>query len=149
MGQFLGRHRSKGFCTICLEKMPMKDISALRCGHLFHFRCIKYWLAEKETCPECRKPSKLDDVVTSLYFHDDVDARRSEISEMDSDNESSFNETEKLMSYNDLLKKLDNAYSELRNEKALHEQTKEFLNNIQCEKLELIKIIQAMIGSDE
>ncbi|EFO14719.2 hypothetical protein LOAG_13798 [Loa loa] len=84
--------------------MPMKDISALRCGHLFHFRCIKYWLTEQETCPECRKPSKPDDIVASLYFHDDIGDRRSIIVDTYSDS-SSMNDSEKLDTYNDLLKK--------------------------------------------
>ncbi|KAL4001733.1 Ring finger domain family protein [Acanthocheilonema viteae] len=147
MGQLLGRQKSKGLCAICLEKMPMKSISALRCGHLFHFRCIKYWLTEQETCPECRKPSKLDDIVTSLYFHDDMVDRKSDITDTHS-GEDSLDEFEKQNNYNDLLKKLDNAYLELKSEKALHEQTKEFLEKVQWEKLELISIIQTMIGND-
>ncbi|EJW86981.1 hypothetical protein WUBG_02108 [Wuchereria bancrofti] len=147
MGQLLGRQKSKGICTICLEKMPMRDISALRCGHLFHFRCIKYWLTEQETCPECRKSSKLDDIVTTLYFHDDISDKKNEIA--DKHFESIFDGCKKLDTYNDLSRKLNDAYLELQNEKALHEQTKTFLNEVQCEKLEMIRIIQTMIENDK
>uniref|UniRef100_A0A0R3RZ72 RING-type domain-containing protein n=1 Tax=Elaeophora elaphi TaxID=1147741 RepID=A0A0R3RZ72_9BILA len=89
MGQLLGRLKSKGLCTICLEKMSVKDIFALHCGHLFHSQCIESWLIERETCPVCRKPSKLDDGVPSPHFDDDTSDRRSEISDTHSDDDSS------------------------------------------------------------
>ncbi|MCP9258697.1 hypothetical protein DINM_001706 [Dirofilaria immitis] len=136
MGQLLGRQKSKGLCTICLEKMPMKNISALRCGHLFHFHCIKYWLIEQTTCPECRQPSTLDDIVTSLYFHD-MDDKQSESTDTHSDSDSTDDSSEKL-----------DTYLKFENEKALHKQTKEYLNKIQCENLELMKIIQILVADD-
>ncbi|VDK88073.1 unnamed protein product [Onchocerca ochengi] len=148
MGQLLGHQKSKGLCTICLEKMSMENFSALHCGHLFHFQCIKHWLIEQQTCPECRQPSKLDEIGTSLSFHDNMDDEESETTDTISDSESS-DKSEIVDSYNDLLKKLDVAYLELKNEKSLHKQTKEFLEKVQCENLKLVKIIQVLVEDDE
>jgi len=31
------------------------DLGKLKCGHDFHFNCIKRWLVEKNNCPICKK----------------------------------------------------------------------------------------------
>lgn len=41
-------------CSICLEKIEGK-ICILNCEHSFHFNCIKKWVYEDNSCPECRK----------------------------------------------------------------------------------------------
>ena len=38
-------------CTICLEEVKSFP---LKCGHVFHQECLKKWLNEKKTCPNCR-----------------------------------------------------------------------------------------------
>jgi len=40
-------------CTICLDK-PDNCIQ-LKCGHIFHKKCIKKWISKNKTCPNCRK----------------------------------------------------------------------------------------------
>eukprot|EP00668_Euglena_longa_P031800 GGOE01041058.1.p1 GENE.GGOE01041058.1~~GGOE01041058.1.p1 ORF type:complete len:368 (-),score=68.33 GGOE01041058.1:268-1371(-) len=50
-------------CAICLEELPSdKKADALppgsillRCGHPFHTACITGWLAQKDSCPVCRR----------------------------------------------------------------------------------------------
>merc|ERR1711871_890909 len=43
-------------CVICRE--PMTEGKVLDCGHVFHFRCIRKWLAYPQgdfpRCPHCR-----------------------------------------------------------------------------------------------
>lgn len=44
-------------CSICLNDVrPTRLTSAIRCGHLFHAKCLDAWKAKgKNTCPLCRK----------------------------------------------------------------------------------------------
>ncbi|XP_041067281.1 E3 ubiquitin-protein ligase DZIP3-like isoform X4 [Carcharodon carcharias] len=42
-------------CVICHEELvPPKDCYELECKHVFHKKCIDYWLKEQSTCPICR-----------------------------------------------------------------------------------------------
>ncbi|KAF9678513.1 hypothetical protein SADUNF_Sadunf07G0042700 [Salix dunnii] len=43
-------------CCICQEAYADEDdLGKLKCGHGFHFNCIKRWLVEKNNCPICKK----------------------------------------------------------------------------------------------
>ena len=44
-------------CMICLKDSDNYDFSytKLKCGHRFHFNCIKEWKFHGNTCPICRK----------------------------------------------------------------------------------------------
>ncbi|XP_036130773.1 E3 ubiquitin-protein ligase RFWD3 isoform X2 [Molossus molossus] len=57
-------------CTICLEQWTNAGdhrLSALRCGHLFGFKCISKWLkGQTRKCPQCNKKAKHSDIVV-LY----------------------------------------------------------------------------------
>ena len=44
--------KKSGVCTICLENVKN---SPMQCGHVFHNKCIKKWLKENDTCPNCRE----------------------------------------------------------------------------------------------
>ena len=50
--------RNYGFddcCNICLNEFKSGyKISKLKCGHCFHKKCIKKWLSQNDTCPNCR-----------------------------------------------------------------------------------------------
>jgi len=42
-------------CSICLSTLCINDEAAtLKCGHVFHHRCIMKWLNRAPTCPNCR-----------------------------------------------------------------------------------------------
>lgn len=48
-------------CIICREEMTVQDDAnssdvpkKLRCGHIFHLRCLKSWLERQQSCPTCR-----------------------------------------------------------------------------------------------
>ncbi|XP_034378739.1 E3 ubiquitin-protein ligase RFWD3 isoform X1 [Arvicanthis niloticus] len=57
-------------CAICLEQWTSAGdhrLSALRCGHLFGYRCISKWLkGQTRKCPQCNKKAKHSDIVV-LY----------------------------------------------------------------------------------
>ncbi|XP_039112377.1 E3 ubiquitin-protein ligase RFWD3 isoform X1 [Hyaena hyaena] len=57
-------------CTICLEYWTSAGdhrLSALRCGHLFGYKCISKWLkGQARKCPQCNKKAKHSDIVV-LY----------------------------------------------------------------------------------
>ncbi|XP_057568878.1 E3 ubiquitin-protein ligase RFWD3 [Hippopotamus amphibius kiboko] len=57
-------------CTICLEQWTNAGdhrLSALRCGHLFGYKCISKWLkGQARKCPQCNKKAKQSDIVV-LY----------------------------------------------------------------------------------
>ncbi|NXP08730.1 RFWD3 ligase, partial [Thinocorus orbignyianus] len=57
-------------CTICFEQWTNAGdhrLSALRCGHLFGYRCIEKWLkGQAGKCPQCNKKAKRSDIVV-LY----------------------------------------------------------------------------------
>ncbi len=58
--QEVGGEQTK--CGICLENFedamqdPENKIVKLRCGHMFHRKCVEPWLKKKQTCPLCRTP---------------------------------------------------------------------------------------------
>ncbi|XP_072049371.1 uncharacterized protein [Amphiura filiformis] len=65
--------KTKGFldddedpCVICHEEMTPETIKILECGHHFHAECIKQWLNEQSTCPNCRHYTLLPDEYPSL-----------------------------------------------------------------------------------
>eukprot|EP00808_Paulinella_micropora_P020075 g15441.t1 len=48
-------------CTICLCSLEgkLQDVTAVRCGHVFHTRCIQSWAGVGKGCPICRQPMGL------------------------------------------------------------------------------------------
>jgi ankyrin repeat protein len=54
-------------CPTCLNPFTLEcDISATKCGHVFHTNCIEKWLKTgKKTCPQCRKNC----IVMKLYLN--------------------------------------------------------------------------------
>ncbi|KAM0674241.1 hypothetical protein GVAV_002315 [Gurleya vavrai] len=46
----------RNVCCICYEEYKIGEtIRKLNCLHLFHKRCISYWLGRNNVCPVCRK----------------------------------------------------------------------------------------------
>ena len=41
-------------CSICIGSVDTSGFK-LQCGHMFHNKCITYWLLCNNTCPTCRK----------------------------------------------------------------------------------------------
>ena len=66
-------------CTICFEDFDESNqVSALDCGHIYHFSCIRNWLRECSSrrktagCPSCKKrinwfPAK--GTAFKVFFH--------------------------------------------------------------------------------
>jgi len=43
-------------CSICIEAVKLgEEVTELPCHHWFHGECIKAWLSEHDTCPQCRQ----------------------------------------------------------------------------------------------
>ena len=41
-------------CIICLDDMKIGDnIKILKCGHIYHHKCINDWFNVKKECPIC------------------------------------------------------------------------------------------------
>jgi len=56
-------------CTICTEFLDgSRDVSVLRCGHLFHGDCLSPWLSKSLTCPQCRQNVTRANVIHKLFF---------------------------------------------------------------------------------
>lgn len=54
----LGRRTRKNVkCAICMRRKKTKI--KLRCGHIFHRRCIDEWARWKAVCPTCKDPLDL------------------------------------------------------------------------------------------
>lgn len=42
-------------CIICFERFGGTSVmTAAKCGHLFHENCLKDWMQQSRTCPQCR-----------------------------------------------------------------------------------------------
>ena len=41
-------------CTICLDECK-NNLGVIECGHVFHIKCVKNWIKDKQKCPNCRK----------------------------------------------------------------------------------------------
>jgi len=44
-------------CSICLLVVNFEEKHYLRCGHIFHQKCISEWLKIKNICPNCKQSS--------------------------------------------------------------------------------------------
>ena len=56
-------------CIICTEQFDnARDVSALKCGHIFHADCLQAWLIHSMTCPQCRQHVAKTAVIHKLYF---------------------------------------------------------------------------------
>ena len=63
-------------CTTCLESFTSKcDISTTPCGHVFHTECMRKWLKNEKSCPQCRKPCTEKQMI-KIYFSGSDERRR-------------------------------------------------------------------------
>lgn len=58
---------SSTMCSICLadfeDDEPIRKIGT--CGHIFHPRCLLYWLVKEESCPMCKISLEKRDLLSS------------------------------------------------------------------------------------
>ena len=50
-------------CSVCLGGIFEKQTARGPCGHVWHAPCIRQWLNDKPTCPECKRPVRQQDLV--------------------------------------------------------------------------------------
>ena len=48
-------------CAICTDEI--KNGKKLGCKHIFHTECLKIWCERETTCPICRKPLTLTNML--------------------------------------------------------------------------------------
>ncbi|KZV66384.1 hypothetical protein PENSPDRAFT_585373 [Peniophora sp. CONT] len=50
-------------CGICLAQMRDGEAGARAedCKHAFHEKCLRRWLAQRGTCPNCREPLQMEE----------------------------------------------------------------------------------------
>ena len=42
-------------CLICLNQFNENDkVSLIKCGHVYHSKCLSLWFIKKKSCPICR-----------------------------------------------------------------------------------------------
>lgn len=58
-------------CTICLEDINRRVTNTLRCSHIFHKKCINFWLKDSGNCPLCRDIQINETTLKhAIYKHD-------------------------------------------------------------------------------
>jgi ankyrin repeat protein len=63
-------------CSTCLESFTSKcDISTTPCGHVFHTECMRKWLKNEKSCPQCRKPCTEQQMI-KIYFSGSDERKR-------------------------------------------------------------------------
>ena len=62
-------------CSICLESFTRNyGISAIPCGHVFHYNCISKWIRNgNQNCAQCRKFCSTEKI-TKLFFSENNDS---------------------------------------------------------------------------
>ena len=63
-------------CSICLAHSSKHQVTLDKCGHSFHYDCLKSWITEKKrpTCPLCRKDICIVDQFRTGVFDIPIDA---------------------------------------------------------------------------
>ncbi len=59
----LERLQDNNVCLICFEEMAVRECVSRCCQNVFCMRCIKTWLDGAATCPACRQPMTLENIV--------------------------------------------------------------------------------------
>jgi len=54
-------------CPICLGEITGADLGVTPCGHIYCHACIKDTVAQKPSCPVCRKPVKTNNIMMISY----------------------------------------------------------------------------------
>ena len=45
----------RDYCTICCDEIKYTDlVRKMKCGHIFHYKCLDEWLENNRKCPVCR-----------------------------------------------------------------------------------------------
>lgn len=51
-------------CCICHEDFSTAKTTKLKCGHIYHVKCLRKWSKKKKECPMDRKPFKICELKT-------------------------------------------------------------------------------------
>lgn len=55
-------------CAVCMNRLNLTDIAALRCGHTFHHLCIRRSVSEDHKCPLCENPAEEGSIIPRLFL---------------------------------------------------------------------------------
>ena len=62
------KQEKMNFCGICLYEIEKGKY--LNCGHVFHLKCIKVWVAVNAICPTCKTPIITNQNTRSRFFNE-------------------------------------------------------------------------------
>lgn len=103
-------------CCICFYEHNVGDVQVARlpCGHLFHQRCIRDWLAKKCTCPICRYELPSDNEVfeqgrAERMKERTLRVRRHELSRLSVQELQQMMETDQIQDRSELMKLLQDS----------------------------------------
>lgn len=49
-------------CSVCLSEICGHNLGVTKCGHIFHFDCVKPFIEKNGKCPLCQKVTKSEDI---------------------------------------------------------------------------------------
>ncbi|VIO99773.1 Uncharacterized protein BM_BM17094 [Brugia malayi] len=72
-------------CAICLKILQLNEISALRCGHTFHYECILRKIQIKHKCPVCDEVTGANGIIQRIFL--DIHEKNEKNSKMEETSE--------------------------------------------------------------
>ncbi|KAK6113753.1 Ring finger domain family protein [Brugia pahangi] len=72
-------------CAICLKILQLNEISALRCGHTFHYECILRKIQIKHKCPVCDEVAGASSIIQRIFL--DIHEKNEKSSKMEDTSE--------------------------------------------------------------
>lgn len=55
-------------CAICYESFQNKEISSVKCGHIFCTVCITRSIETRKNCPKCNAPATVEDLRRTYVY---------------------------------------------------------------------------------
>lgn len=67
-------------CSICLEKLDIKELGITECNHLFCYKCLLNCIKTNDKCPKCRGKINKDLIYKVVENYNDLSSKYSKLS---------------------------------------------------------------------